>query len=248
MNISIKPILKDKSLSDLAYEELVKRITRLELLPGTVLAERSLVEELGIGRTPVREALQRLAIEGLVVHRLNRGMFVSEVGITEIQEIYEFRSIIDGSACRLAAMRATTAQSDSLMQIHHALVAATEQDDIDAYVDANRDFYKVLANSVRNTFISETIPRIMNLHLRLWFLISERLGSWHSIAQAHEVMTRDVAQAIAARDADRAEQAMKSYIAQRHEDLRQVLDPGGYTGSSSEFTQGSSSMGTSGFR
>ncbi|MYD78777.1 MAG: GntR family transcriptional regulator, partial [Gammaproteobacteria bacterium] len=65
MNISIKPIQKDKSLSNLAYEELVKRITRLELPPGSVLAERNLVEELGIGRTPVREALQRLAIEGL---------------------------------------------------------------------------------------------------------------------------------------------------------------------------------------
>ncbi len=230
MNTFAKSDSRNKSLSDLAYEELVKRITRLELPPGSVLAERALVEELGIGRTPVREALQRLAIEGLVVHQLNRGMFVSEVGITEIQEIYEFRSIIDGSACRLAARRATKAQADRLMEIHHALVEATESDDIDAYVEANRSFYGVLAEAARNSFLSETIPRIMNLHLRLWFLISARLGNWHSIAQAHEVMTRDVAVAVADRDAHRAEQAMRDYIAQRHDDLRQAFTIDGQAG------------------
>ena len=101
-----------KSLGDKAYEILVKRITRLELPPGSVLAEKSLVEDIGIGRTPVREALQRLAIEGLVIHRLNRGMFVSEVSYSDVQETYEFRSMIDGYACRLAAVRATKAQAN----------------------------------------------------------------------------------------------------------------------------------------
>lgn len=214
---------KNNSLGDQAYKELVKRITRLELAPGSVLAERTLVEEIGIGRTPVREALQRLAIEGLVVHRLNRGMFVSEVGYTEVQEIYEFRRIIDGSACRLAAARASKAQADELMRIHHLLVEATQNDDIDVYVSGNREYYQVLAEAARNSFIVETIPRIMNLHLRLWFVISERLGTWHSIARAHEVMTHDVAKAIAQRDADTAEHAMHTYITQRQEDLRQAI-------------------------
>ncbi len=214
---------RKKSLSDKAYEELVRRITRLELAPGEVLAERSLVEEIGIGRTPIREALQRLAIEGLVVHQLNRGMFVSQVSYTEVQEIYEFRRIIDGSACRLAAARATKAEANKLMSIHHALVDATQNDDIDAYVMENRYFYAVLAEASRNSFIVETIPRIMNLHLRLWFVISAKLGTWHSIARAHEVMTHDVAQAVAQSDAESAEHAMNVYITQRQEDLRQAI-------------------------
>ncbi len=214
---------KARSLSDAAYEELVKRITRLDLEPGSVLAEKSLVEEIGIGRTPVREALQRLAMEGLVVHRLNRGMFVSEVGYAEVQEIYEFRSMIDGFACRLAAQRASKAQANRLMEIHTQLVDATTNDNIDAYVVLNREFYCVLADATNNSYIRETIPRIMNLHLRLWFIISNRLGSWHSIARSHEIMTRDVAEAITQHDAERAELAVKNYIAQRHRDLRHTF-------------------------
>ncbi len=211
------------SLAEKAYDELIRRITRLDLPPGTVLAEKSLVEELQIGRTPIREALQRLAMEGLVIHRLNRGMFVSEIAYSDVQEIYEFRSLIDGHACRLAAQRATPAQTAKLMEIHGALVQATKDDDIDTYVQLDREFYSILSEASKNSFLAETIPRIFNLHLRLWFFISVKIGNWHSIAEAHEIMTHDVAEAIALRDTDRAELAMKNYISQRHQDLRREL-------------------------
>ncbi len=211
------------SLADKAYEELVMRITRLELPPGSVLAEKSLMDELGIGRTPIREALQRLAIEGLVTHRLNRGMFVSEITYTNVQEIYEFRGLIDGYACRLAATRATPAQAEDLMRIHGSLVQAIKDNDVDSYVHHDREFYRVLCHACGNSFIAETIPKIFNLHLRLWFYLSVKIGTWHSIADAHEMMTRDVAEAIAQRDPDRAEIAMKNYISQRQHDLRRNL-------------------------
>ena len=211
------------SLADKAYDELVTRITRLELQPGSVLAEKTLMEGLNIGRTPIREALQRLAIEGLAVHRLNRGMFVSEITYSNVQEIYEFRSLIDGHACRLAATRATKSQTDELLKIHYSLVEATKRNDIDTYVHRDRDFYRVLCAACGNAFIAETIPKIFNLHLRLWFYLSVKIGTWHSIAEAHEMMTRDVAEAIAQRDPDRAEIAMKNYISQRQHDLRRNI-------------------------
>ena len=211
------------SLAEKAYDELIRRITRLDLPPGTVLAEKSLVEELQIGRTPIREALQRLAMEGLVIHRLNRGMFVSEITYSDVQEIYEFRSLVDGYACRLAAQRATPAQAAKLLELHGVLVQATKDDDIDAYVQLDREYYAILSEASKNSFLVETIPRIFNLHLRLWFFISIKIGNWHSIAEAHEIMTHDVAEAIALRDTDRAEVAMKNYISQRHQDLRREL-------------------------
>ncbi len=223
MNARIYNERGSQSLGNKAYDILVKRITRLEIPPGAVLAEIALVNDIGIGRTPVREALQRLAMEGLVTHRIKRGMFVSEVGYTEVQEIYEFRRIIDSAACRLAAARASAAHAEELMKIHHLLLEATENNDIDAYVSANHEYYRVLGDAARNSFIEETIPRIMNLHLRLWFMISVRLGTWHSIAEAHEVMTYDVAKAIAERNADAAERAINYYISQRQEDLRHAM-------------------------
>lgn len=211
------------SLAERAYDMLVTRITRLELPPGAVLAEKGLVTDLGIGRTPIREALQRLAMEGLAVHQLNRGMFVSEISYREVQQIYEFRSVIDGFACRLAAVRANEEQANKLMEIHNALVVATKNDSIDEYVEQDREFYRVLADASQNSFLIETIPRIFNLHLRLWFFISTKIGGWHSIAESHEEMTREVAEAVQAKDSDRADLAMKVYISQRQQDIRRAI-------------------------
>src|SRR5580700_1345206 len=122
------------SLRDRAYEGLVRMITRLELAPDAVLVERALMNQLDVGRTPLREALQRLAAEGLVTHRPNRGMFVAGIGAADVQEIYEFRTLIDGTAVSLAASRATTAQITTLAELHAALLEATAADDIDRYV------------------------------------------------------------------------------------------------------------------
>lgn len=212
-----------RSLAEEAYERLVRKITRLEAEPGSVLVEKDLMEEFGIGRTPMREALQRLAIERLVNHLPNRGMFVSEITATSVQQIYEFRSMLDGHAAWLAAARATPEQAHELDVLQRALVQATEDDDIDAYVELDRQFYRLLCDAAHNAWLVDSIPRIFNLHLRLWFFISRRIGGWHGIAQAHEVMTRDVVAAVSWRDSARAKAAMESYIAGRLQDIKQIL-------------------------
>lgn len=211
------------SLAEKAYQSLVVGITRLELPPGAVLAEKSLMAQLGIGRTPIREALQRLAIEGLVSHLPNRGMFVTEISATSVQHIYEFRSLIDGYAARLAATRASDEDVDGLTALHAQLVQATDDDDIDGYVDLDRQFYEGLARAAQNIYLAEVIPRIFNLHLRLWFFISNKLDGWHPIARAHEEMTKGVVDALSRRDPEQAELAMKVYISRRHQDIRDVL-------------------------
>ena len=212
-----------RPLAERAYDLLVREITRLDLAPGEVLADKALTERFEIGRTPMREALQRLAREGLVVHVPNRGMFVSGISATGVQQIYEFRSLIDGCAARLAATRASEAEVDDLTALHEALVAATGRDDVDTYVAMDRLFYEVLARAAQNVHLAEVIPRIFNLHLRLWFFISKKAGGWHSIARSHEEMTRGVADAIRRRNPNEAELAMKAYITRRQQDVRELL-------------------------
>jgi DNA-binding GntR family transcriptional regulator len=212
-----------RSLTEKAYQLLVEKLTRLELVPGAPLVEKALSASLGIGRTPIREALQRLAAEGLVTHHPNRGMFVTEISATNVQQVYEFRMVIDGYAARLAAVRATEGDVAELRKLQSRLVQATEDDDIDAYVAYDRQFYDVLARVARNVYLAETMLKIFNLHLRLWFLISNRRGTWHDIARAHEEMTKGIVDAIALRDPDRAELAVKIYISRRHQDLRDLL-------------------------
>lgn len=210
-------------LADRAYARLVRKITRLEAAPGSVLVERDLMQEFGIGRTPIREAMQRLASERLVNHRPNRGMFVSEITASSVQEIYEFRAVVDGYAAFLAASRATAAQVAEFARLHKRLLRAAEDHDIDDYVEADRAFYRLLAEAAHNALVSDTIPRIFNLHLRLWFFISEKTGSWQAIAQAHEVMTLELVRAFERRDPQAARQAMESYVAGRVADIKRVL-------------------------
>lgn len=212
-----------RSLTEKAYQLLVRKITRLELEPGTALAEKALTEALKIGRTPIREALQRLSAEGLVVHLPNRGMFVAEINASNAQHIYEFRAMIDGQAARLAALRASDKDVRDLMGMHLRLAEAIDNDDLDGFVDCDQQFYSALARAAQNIYLGEVIPRIFNLHLRLWFLISEKLGNWHDIARAHAEMARSVVDAIERGDPDEAELAVKIYVHGRHKEIRALL-------------------------
>lgn len=212
-----------RSLAERAYEMLVEKITRLELPPGSPLVEKPLMAQLNIGRTPIREALQRLSGEGLVQHLPNRGMFVTEISATGVQQIYEFRAHIDGYAARLAALRASERDVRDLKTTHLALVKAAELNDVDAFVAYDRQFYALLARAAQNEYLAEAIPRIFNLHLRLWFFISSRRGGWREIARAHEEMTRSVCEAVARHNPDEAELAIKMYVTKRHQDMRELL-------------------------
>jgi|SRR5690348_6314151 len=217
------PEAEPRSLAEKAYQLLVRKITRLDYAPGSVLVEKVLIDDLDIGRTPIREALQRLAIERLVDHLPNRGMFVSEITASGVQEIYEFRALVDGYAAWLAASRATQPQTNELRQLHKYLLRATEDDDVDRYVALDRRFYEILSAAAHNTLVVDAIPRIFNLHLRLWFLISKKVGGWHAIAASHEEMTQGVVEAIGRRHPADAKEAMETYIARRHQDLKQIL-------------------------
>jgi DNA-binding GntR family transcriptional regulator len=123
----------------------------------------------------------------------------------------------------MAATRATDKDVAELQDLYKRLVRATDEDDIDRYVENDQRFYQVLARIARNEYLAEVISRIFNLHLRLWFLISERLGTWHGIARAHEEMTKEIVEAIAKRDPEQAERAIEAYITRRHQDLSELL-------------------------
>ncbi len=221
----VPPVRHDvpRSMAEEAYELLAHKITRLEVEPGAVLVEKDLMAEFGIGRTPLREAMQRLAIERLIKHQPNRGMFVSEITATSVQQIYEYRAMLDGHVAWLAATRATAEQVEVLAQLHQDLVRATEESDVEAYVEADRQFYGTLGQAAHNDWLADSIPRIFNLHLRLWFFISRRTGTWADIARAHEIMTHDVVAAISWRDPAKAKTAMETYVDGRLSDIKKVL-------------------------
>jgi DNA-binding GntR family transcriptional regulator len=223
IDLSVKKDNTTVSFAEKAYQLLIRKITRLELAPGTVLVEKDLMAELEIGRTPIREALQRIATEGLIQHLPNRGMLVSDLGASNVQSIYEFRSLIEGAAVRFAATRATQEDINDLQNLDEMLNQATNEIDIDSFVALDLRFHETLGRASKNIYLQEALPRIFNLHLRLWFYISSKTGIWHPVARSHDNMTKGVVEAIKAGLPDEAEEVMTSYIARRHQEVKALL-------------------------
>ena len=144
-NAAIKFEDKNQSLSEKAYDLLVRKITRLELKPGTALAEKALVENLNIGRTPIREALHRLSAEGLVIYQTNRGMFVSNVDLENARHIYEFRALIDGYVARLAALRASGEDINALFMLQKQLSESTQVEFLLIFISVNKNLSYCIA-------------------------------------------------------------------------------------------------------
>src|SRR5437899_6971754 len=115
--MAVAEAVEARSQTEEAYQRILERIVSLEMPPGSVVNESRLREELKIGRTPIREALQRLARENLVRSIPHRGTFVTDVNITDLARITEVRVVLEGHCARLAAERLSIADRDSLAHL-----------------------------------------------------------------------------------------------------------------------------------
>jgi len=205
-------------LSEKAYHLIKEKIVTLELAPLSVIDERDLVEELGLGRTPIREALNRLEAEGLVFAAPRRGRFVAEISITDLQKIFEMRLVLEGFCARLAAQRAT---KDQLAQMEAVIQEMNEVSDEDnkAMMAIDERFHELLYQAADNEFMAETLSRLHTLSLRLWYLALDRLGNVKGAMKQHIEIT----EALKARDGARAEAILQQHIAEFQERIKIVL-------------------------
>jgi DNA-binding GntR family transcriptional regulator len=116
-------------LSDKAYEQIMRKIVTLELPPLSPIDEQALMAELQLGRTPIREALQRLIADSLVFFAPHRGMFVADISIMDLQKIFELRLVLEGFCARLVAERASDGQ---LAQMETAVAGLAQVADGDS--------------------------------------------------------------------------------------------------------------------
>jgi DNA-binding GntR family transcriptional regulator len=206
-------------LSQQAYQRLRDKIVMLHLAPGAPLNEAALMAELQLGRTPIREAVQRLAGEGLITLRPRRGAFVANLSITDLQQIFEVRRMIEGYAAALAAERATAADCTALRAALAQLSSSESNGDTHLYMEIDRQFHRALARSAHNKYLETTLSRLYNLNLRLWFLALAKIGP---MREAIEELQR-VIDAIEHRDGPAAESAICDHITGFQERIRAIL-------------------------
>jgi DNA-binding GntR family transcriptional regulator len=206
-------------LADRAYAELRDRIVTLRIAPGAPIDEDALGGELEIGRTPVREAIKRLALENLVTVFPRRGTFASDINITDLADISDVRMQLEGHAAYRAAQRITPAHRAELDQLLDELASSQGSDDIDALMLLDSRIHRFVHRASGNAYLAETLGRYFNLSLRIWYLVLDRLP--HLFARVHE--HEDVLRAIAEGDADRARDVLVEHIETFEREIRSVL-------------------------
>jgi DNA-binding GntR family transcriptional regulator len=162
-------------IAERAYSELRDRIVTLRLAPGTVLREDELMRELDIGRTPLREAVKRLALENLVTVQPRSGTFVTSVDAADIVHISEVRAELEAHAAELAARRmdaTTRARAEALLEEARARESAGDPDALMALDEA---IHRVVWEGSRNPYLVETLERYFALSLRVWYLVLDRV-------------------------------------------------------------------------
>ena len=180
---------KDGTLTDRAYRELEEMIVTLQLSPGTVLSEQALALRLRIGRTPIREALQRLARDGLVVIMPRRGIMVSEINLRLQLRLLEVRRELERLMASLAAERATPEERREFAE----LAAAARADDI-AFMRLDQRFNILIATAARNEFARRSMGLMNALSRRFWYQHYQEVADLPLAARLHAAVAEAVAQ------------------------------------------------------
>jgi DNA-binding GntR family transcriptional regulator len=205
-------------LSEKAYQLIKEKVVTLELPPSTVIDEHSLMQELGLGRTPIREALQRLDYEGLVNIIPRRGTFVSEISFTDLPRLFELRASLEGFCARLAARRITDDQIEKMETVLRDL-ETTQDENRQALMSVDERFHKLLYKAAHNEFLAETLDRLYDLSLRLWHLVFYRLADVRHSIEQH----RGILDALKEGNEGEAEALVRKHIVEFQHSIKETL-------------------------
>ncbi len=194
--------------SDRAYEALKQKIIQLKLAPGSPIEENALMASLGIGRTPLREALQRLSQEDLIKSIPRRGYFVANINHGDALHVFEVRKQLEGFSARLAAERAKEADIAEMHIYMAELEQGADNSDFDWNLEADLKFHQLVSHASGNPFLQQTLNRLFSLTIRLLYL--NRLPV--TIVKDELEIYREIFDAIQMRDPYKASEAMIKHL------------------------------------
>ena len=195
-------------ISDRAYAELRERIVTLRLAPGTALREDELMSDLAIGRTPLREAIKRLALENLVAVQPRSGTYVTAVEATDIVHISEVRAELEGQAAELAARRLDGGARARIEALLERIRASQRDGGTDALMGLDQSIHRLVWEAARNPYLAETLERYFMLSLRIWYVVLDRVPALGASVLDHARML----EAILAGDARSARALMRDHV------------------------------------
>jgi DNA-binding GntR family transcriptional regulator len=200
--------LRARSRAEFVYESLRDAISDGRIAAGQRVREEEVARNLGVSRTPVREALQRLQQRGLLVLGAGRGLVVALLSQQQVVELYAMRQILEGSAARFAAMHAAPSEIEILYQLQEELKAA--EGDALRHTNLNRQFHQAIYEAAHNRYLVQTLE---SLNDSFALLRSTTFRMPHPQRDSNEERRR-IIEAIERRDPDQAEREAREHILQ----------------------------------
>jgi DNA-binding GntR family transcriptional regulator len=208
------------SLTERAYRQLEELIVTLALPPKTVLSEQLLSHRLKIGRTPVREALQQLARDGLVDILPRRGVLVSDINVRTQLRLLELRREVERLMARVAAERATPPETERFRQVATDMRQAADAADDIAFMRLDRELNSLISQAARNEFATRSMGLMHGLSRRFWYQHYREVADLPLAATLHAAL----ADAIGGRDGAAAAQASDALISYIESFARKTID------------------------
>ena len=202
-------------LSWQAAEKIRILIRKNELVSGEKLSEQKLCDQLGVSRTPLREALRMLSAEGLVTISPNKGACVAKVSIEDVFHMFETMSILEGSCARLAAERITDRDLAEMERLHGQLEKFYSCNDPDGYMRSNQDFHKFVQKKAGNPVLEKIVTGLREVILLHRYRQIYYPGRLDASMNEH----RGLIEAFRARDGERAERLMKTHLLKQSQAL-----------------------------
>lgn len=185
-----------RTLADKAYTYIEELIVTLKLPPGSAVSEAMLSRQLRIGRTPIREALQRLARERLVTVLPRRGVIVSDINVKSQLLLIELRREVERLLGRCAARRATPDERKRFTELAELFEESARQNDDATFMRIDREFNELCLKAARNEFTAGAMGLMQSLSRRFWYLHYQQAADMPETAKLHA----DIARAIAGAD------------------------------------------------
>lgn len=198
----------DATLTERAYTRLEELIVTLRLAPGTAVTEAQLSEMLGIGRTPIREALQRLAAQRLVRILPRRGIVISDIDVKAQLRLLEVRRELERLICRKAARRATDEERKRFAELAKGFRQCAKDGDEQRFMRMDREFNELCLVAARNEFATGAMSLMNSLARRFWFLHYRQAADLPLTAKLHA----EVAHAIASGEEEAAGKASEKLL------------------------------------
>lgn len=196
------------SLTDLAYQHLEEMIVTLQLPPGSAVSETALSQRLRIGRTPIREALQRLARERLVTILPRRGIIVSEINVKSQLRLLEVRREVERLVAKSAARRATPEERAQFIDLARRFEKSAKTNDDVSFMRVDREFNDLSVMAARNEFAAGAMSLMHSLSRRFWYIHYKQAADMPLTAKLHA----DIARAIGACNEAAAGKAMDKLL------------------------------------